>query len=59
MSCECECNCQLELDDMLAQLSEENKSIQRTLVQIRLSVELLGKERKEEKIKRRERTWPA
>jgi hypothetical protein len=51
MSCECEC--QLELE----KLSQENKTIQKTLLQIRLIVENLTTERKDEKIKRRERTW--
>lgn len=60
----CECDCQLELEDMgiqLEKLSEENKSIQKTLLQIRLIVENLTIEKKQywkdDLIRQRERTW--
>ena len=60
----CECDCQLELKDMgiqLEKLSEENKSIQKALLEIRLIVENLTIEKKQywkdEAIRQRERTW--
>lgn len=62
MSCECEC---LEhttaLYEELEKLSEENKSIQKALTEIRLMVEQFTTEKKQywkdEAIRQRERTW--
>ena len=51
MKCDCQCKSQLE------KISQENKTIQKALLQIRLIVENLTIEKKDEKIKRRERTW--
>ena len=53
----CDCRCQLELE----KLSEENKSIQKALVDIKLMVEKFTAERKqywkEEAVRRREKAW--
>ena len=56
----CECECEEHTTALLEELQtlrEENKSIQKTLVQIRLIVEDLTTKKKQEIIRQRERTW--
>lgn len=61
MTCECECDhFQLELETIsnnCEKLSEENKSIQKALVDIKLMLAEKKQSLKEELARERERTW--